>query len=182
MIIPSKYRDETALVEDLIKRERRAFEYLYDNYKAALYGVIFRMITPEEAAEDLLQELFIRIYNNIHSYDRTKGRLYTWMINITRNLCIDKLRSTDQKNQGKNRSINDVVPAISNQLVSGFETDHIGLKKLVNELTTDQREIIEKMYFEGFTQTEVAEALNIPLGTVKTRARAAILKLRTLFR
>lgn len=181
VIVPAKYTEESVLVENLKRQEREAFEYLYDNYKNAMFGVICRMITPDEAAEDTLQDLFLKVFHNIQSYDKSKGRLYTWMINITRNLCIDKLRSSDQKNQDKNRSFDDLVPILNNRLIAGMQIDHIGLRKLVNDLAPEQREIIEKMYFEGFTQTEVAEELNIPLGTVKTRARAAILKLRTIF-
>jgi len=181
MVLTTSYTTEDQLIEGLLRKERKAFEHLYDNYKAALFGVISRMVTPEEAAEDLLQELFVKIFHNVHTYDASRGRLYTWMLNITRNLCIDRLRSADQKNQAKNRSIDDLVPVINNHLQSGTPVDHIGLRRLVNELVPEQREIIERMYFDGYTQTEVAEVLNIPLGTVKTRARAAIVKLRSLF-
>jgi RNA polymerase sigma-70 factor, ECF subfamily len=181
LTVTETYTEETQLVASLIKKDKAAFEYLYDNYKAALFGVISRMIQPDEAAEDVLQDVFIKIYHNIEKFDASKGRLYTWLLNVTRNYCIDKIRSSDQKNQNKNRSIDDLVPVINNQLFTGISVDHIGLRKLVNSLVPEQREIIERMYFEGYTQTEVAEIMNIPLGTVKTRARAAILKLRTLF-
>ncbi len=169
------------MVDALCQKNRSAFEYLYDNYKAALYGVIARMISPEEAAEDLLQELFLKIFNNIQSYDASKGRLYTWMMQLTRNLCIDKLRSSEQKQQQKNRNFDDLVPVLSSQLFTGISTDQIGLRKLVDDLPNELREILDYMYFRGYTQIEISEELNLPLGTVKTRARNAILKLRSIF-
>ncbi|MEX0635341.1 MAG: RNA polymerase sigma factor [Ferruginibacter sp.] len=177
----NNYLSEDALVQGLKLRKQDAFEHLYDNYKAALYGSISRMIRPDTAAEDLLQELFVKIFNSIDSYDVSKGRLYTWLMQITRYLCIDKLRSAEQKQQQKNRNFDDLVPALNTQMISGISTDHIGLKRLVSELPPEQREILEYMYFEGYTQTETAEALNLPLGTVKTRSRYAIIKLRAIF-
>jgi len=181
LVLSETYTKEDILVAGLIKKDKAALEFLYDNYKAALFGIIVKMIQPDEAAEDVLQDVFIKIFHNIDKFDASKGRLYTWMLNVARNYCIDKIRSADQRNQQKNRSIDDLVPVIDNKLFTGISVDHIGLKELVNSLIPDQREIIERMYFEGHTQTEVAELLNIPLGTVKTRARAAIIKLRTLF-
>jgi RNA polymerase sigma factor (sigma-70 family) len=175
------FSQENALVQGLKLRQRDAFEYLYEHYSAALFGAIARMIRPDVAAEDVLQELFVKVFNSIDFYDASKGRLYTWLMQITRNLCIDKLRSSEQKQQQKNQNFDDYVPVLNAQMTTDMSIDHIGLKKLVSELPAEQREILEYMYFEGYTQAETAEALDLPLGTVKTRARYAIIRLRSIF-
>jgi RNA polymerase sigma factor (sigma-70 family) len=170
--------------EDLIKKlangETRGLEILYDNYSAAMYGVILRIVQNDEIAEDLLQESFVKIWNNFAQYDAGKGRLFTWMINICRNLAIDKLRSKDFVNQNKNRPIENSVSGIVS-VITSYNPDTIGIKEIVHKLEPDYKTIIDLLFFEGYSQAEAAEKLNIPLGTVKTRSRAAIIKLRTLF-
>ena len=93
--------NEGELVLRLQHQDQQAFSYLYDNYSAALNGIIYRMVENRELAEDILQEVFIKIWNNILHYDAGKGRLFTWMLNIARNLTIDTLRSKSYKKQGK---------------------------------------------------------------------------------
>lgn len=163
--------------EELIARLRvpddAAVTQLYDMYSAALFGVILRIVKEQEIAEDVLQECFVKIWSSFSSYDSTKGRLFTWLINIARNLAIDKIRSRQyrvgSKTQGLEKS--PVYQAVDSY---GFRPEHIGLKELTEKLNPDQKKVIDMMYFDGFTQSEVAEELDIPLGTVKTRARAAI--------
>ncbi|KAA5544893.1 sigma-70 family RNA polymerase sigma factor [Adhaeribacter rhizoryzae] len=146
---------------------------LYDKYSAALYGIILRIVKSEVVAEDVMQETFVKIWSSIGQYNKEKGRLFTWIINIARHAAIDKIRSKEFRVGSKERSI-DVSPV--NQLHSGYEVrpDDIGIKDLVGKLNPDQRKIIDMMYFDGYTQSEVAEELAIPLGTVKTRTRAAM--------
>jgi RNA polymerase sigma-70 factor (ECF subfamily) len=172
---------EPELVQQLQDRSRKAFDVLYDNYSAALYGVIQRMVMDEELSSDLLQEAFVKIWNNIGQYDSGKGRLFTWMMNLTRNLAIDRLRSRDYRNNQKNRSIDNVVSEVEGSLNTTFAIESIGLKKLVDGLKEEQRFIIELLYFKGYTQSEVAEEFGIPLGTVKTRVRMAVTELRKHF-
>lgn len=120
-----------------------------------------------------MQEVFLRIWTSIEQYDPEKGRLFTWIINIARHAAIDRIRSKHYR-LGSNTSSLDGSPA--HFLSSDYEIkpDHVGLKDLVAQLSPDQKQVIDLMYFDGFTQTEVAKELAIPLGTVKTRARAAI--------
>lgn len=163
-------------------RDENGLRALYDHYSAALYGVIFRILNDKETAEDVLQETFVKIWNNSTSYDATKGRLYTWMLNIARNNAIDKTRSKGFRSEGQVRSIEDFVYTVEKQHNQVTATDHIGLKKLVEGLKPEQRELIDLLYFGGYTQSEVAEELGIPLGTVKTRVKAAITRLRELMK
>jgi RNA polymerase sigma-70 factor (ECF subfamily) len=171
---------EDELVALLKSGASNAMTILYDNYSAALFGVITRIVEKEEAAEDVLQEVFVKIWRNIASYDRSKGKLYTWMLNIARNSAIDSLRVKDYSTKSKIQSIDNSVRSINRQHSVSQKTDHIGLKEVVDKLKPDYKILIDKLYFEGYTQEEAAKELDIPLGTVKTRIRAAISQLREL--
>ena len=150
-------------------------------YSGALLGVISRIIPQIEVAEDILQETFIKIWNSADSYDNSKGRLFTWMMNIARNLSIDKLRSKDFKNSGKNQDIENNVDFIDEQKKVTFNADHLGLKDMVTALKPEYNSVLQMVYFKGYTHVEAAEELNLPLGTVKTRIRMAIMELRKHF-
>lgn len=177
MEINKKYSEDD-LVLLLKQQDQNAFSYLYDNYSAALNGVIYRMVEDRELAEDVLQEVFIKIWNNFASYDKTKGRLYTWMLNLTRNLTIDTIRSKGYKKQSKIYGDENSVSNIedSSQGVNRF--DAIGLKQQLNTLKPEELTIINMAYFSGYTQDEISKEMSIPLGTVKSRMRNAIISLR----
>lgn len=175
-----KYTEEE-LIYSLQQQDEHAFSYLYDNYSGALFGLIYKMVNDKELAEDILQEAFVKIWNNFSSYDQSKGRLFTWMINITRNLTIDTMRSKGYKKQSKISSDENSVNNFSDK--KGAEKfDTIGMRKQLKLLKSDQRQIIDLAYFGGFTQDEISKNLDIPLGTVKTRMRTAISELRKLLR
>lgn len=178
---PYTQNTEQELVESLKKKDQQAYSYLYDNYAGALYGIIIKMLHKEETAQDLLQEVFVKIWRNIDSYDPGKGRLYTWMLNITRNAAIDVLRSS-RFNQDKKISTIENNVHNSNILTTSQKTDHLGLKSIVGGLKEEYRQIIDLAYFKGYTQEEIAQALSIPLGTVKTRSRSALIQLKTLMK
>lgn len=166
------------MVAGLKQRDQQVFSYLYDHYAPALNAVIFRMVENRELSEDILQEAFVKIWNNFNSYDKTKGRLFTWMLNLTRNLTIDTLRSKGYKKQTKISGDENAVSNIQDSN-SGIEKfDSVGLVKQLSNLKPDQKIIIDLAYFNGFTQDEISKQLNIPLGTVKTKMRSAILELR----
>ncbi len=172
-----KYTEDELLVQ-LQQKDQQAFSYLYDNYAAALNAVIYRMVENRELSEDILQEAFVKIWNNFNSYDKAKGRLFTWMLNLTRNLTIDTLRSKGYKKQRKISSDENSVSNLQDNN-SGIEKfDSLGLVKQLTSLKPDQRQIIDMAYFNGFTQDEISKELGIPLGTVKTKMRTAILELR----
>ncbi|MFN3446344.1 MAG: RNA polymerase sigma factor [Bacteroidia bacterium] len=162
----------------LQNKDRSAFNYLYDNYSGALYGVIKRVVEAEEIANDVLQEAFVKIWKNIGGYDSSKGSIFTWMMNICRNTAIDEVRSKNFKKEAQNQNIDDFVSIVDSQNKVEQKVDHIGLKKIVQDLKPEHRILIDKIYFEGYTQDEVSKELEIPLGTVKTRVRAAMTHLR----
>jgi RNA polymerase sigma factor (sigma-70 family) len=166
------------LVAGLQQKDQQVFSYLYDHYAPALNAVIYRMVENRELCEDILQEAFVKIWNNFGSYDKSKGRLFTWMMNLTRNLTIDTLRSKSYKKQSKISGDENTVSNIKDNN-SGIERfDSVGLVKQLANLKPDQKMIIDLAYFNGFTQDEISKQLNIPLGTVKTKMRTAILELR----
>lgn len=172
---------EDDLVRALKGQETIAIQALYDMYSGALLGVISRIIQQPEVAEDLLQETFIKIWNSAESYDNSKGRLFTWMINVARNLSIDKLRSKDFRNTTKNQDIENNVDFIDSQKKITFNADTLGIRDMVTALKPEFKSVLDMVYFKGYTHVEAAEELNLPLGTVKTRIRMAIMELRKHF-
>ncbi len=173
---------EEQIVAALKNKNREAVGILYDKYSALLYGIIARIVKNEETAEDLLQEVFVKVWKNIESYDPAKAKLVTWMGNIARNLAIDKIRSKDYKNSQQNHDIEDYVNIIEENPSSGFNPDHIGVKEMLEKLAPEHRVLIDLVYFQGYTQADTAEKLGIPLGTVKTRIRSAINNLREIYK
>ena len=153
-------------------RDQSALEYLYDHYSAALYGVIFRVVKKEAVAEEVLQDVFVRIWDRFSSYDPLKGKLFTWMLNIARNQAIDKTRSREISKEQKTGGIENVVSRIDNETYVEQPIEGLGVRDVLKE----------QLYFQGYTQSELAEEFNIPLGTVKTRLRLAMQQLRSSLR
>lgn len=163
-------------------RNTDAFSSLYDNYSAALYGVILKIVSVEEQAQDILQDAFVKIWKNFSSYDSAKGKLFTWMLNIARNTAIDAMRSKQGKMEGKIQSIDNSVYEVNTQTKVVTGVDHIGLKDVIKKLRSEYVVLIDMVYFKGYTQEEISQELNIPLGTVKTRIRTALNQLREVLK
>jgi RNA polymerase sigma-70 factor (ECF subfamily) len=172
---------EEELIALLRNGSRDGFNYLYRNYSAVLYGVILRIVNDEETAQDVMQEAFVKIWNNIGQYDSSRGRIYTWMLNISRNAAIDKLRTRGEIMRGKIQTGEDAVNNLQNTRRTEQQTDTIGLRNMVAGLRPDYQNIVELAYFRGYTLDEVSKELSVPLGTVKTRMRAAMQQLRQQF-
>jgi RNA polymerase sigma factor (sigma-70 family) len=177
-----KYTEEESIA--LLKSKgEEAFNILYDNYSAALYGVISKIVVAEEIAEDVLQEAFIKIWKNSSFFDPAKGRLFTWMLNIARNMAIDTVRSKQFQIDKTIQKIDHSVGIPNNTHLHVYNAvDHIGIKDIVEKLNPDHKIIIDMAYFRGYTQDEISKELNIPLGTVKTRSRMALGHLRDLLK
>jgi RNA polymerase sigma-70 factor (ECF subfamily) len=171
---------EQELVLLLQQRNEPSFGYLYDNYSGSLLGVVSAIVADEETAKDVLQDVFVNIWRKIELYDPSKGRLFTWMMNVARNAAIDKIRSRGYQDSLKNRSIPDDAGDRLASLAAAPKVDDVGLKKVLTKLRDEQRVLIDLSYFQGYTHEEISKSLNIPLGTVKTRIRSALIQLRTL--
>ena len=171
---------EGELVLLLKQRHEHAFSYLYDHYSGSLYSVIVSIVPDRELANDLLQEVFIKIWRQIESYDNAKGRLFTWMLNVARNASIDAVRSKNFQQSQQNRELTENVYDQGGSIQTN--TDKIGLRKIVHKLKDEYKVLVELSYFEGYTQDEISKMLNIPLGTVKTRLRTALTQLKQVIK
>ena len=177
MGIPSTYT-EPELIKTLKDRNEQSFSYLYNQYSGALYSIILQIVPDQGLANDVLQEAFINIWRKIDSYDQTKGRLFTWMLNIVRNLAIDTIRSKAYQNSRKNQELPDVFSLSQDKHLTHLNIDEIGLRKVLDKLKPEHRVLIDLAYFKGYTHEEISEIEEIPLGTVKTRIRSALIQLR----
>ena len=166
------------LLQLIYKKDEKAFTHIYDMYSKSLFSVINVLMKNREEAEDVLQEVFIKIWKNIDSYNESKGRFYTWMLNIARNSTIDKLRSKNFNNSQKNLTADNFVNQLedSNKLVN--LVDSMGIQEVVKKLKPKCIQIIDLLFFKGYTQQEASDELAIPLGTVKTQNRNCISDLR----
>lgn len=171
---------ESELIALLKQREESAFSYLYDHYSGSLYSIIVNIVPDRELANDLLQEVFVKIWKQIDTYDNAKGRLFTWMLNVARNASIDAIRSKNFQQSQQNRELTEnVYDAVGSTQTN---TDKIGIRKLVYKLKEDYRVLVELSYFQGYTQDEISKMLGIPLGTVKTRLRTALIQLKQVIK
>lgn len=176
----NQYYNEDELLKRLKLHDEQAYRYLYDNYAKALFVAIKQIIPQQEIAEDLLQDTFVKVWQNIHTYDGTRGRLYTWMMSIARNLCIDRTRSKEFNKQSKTATLQDNV--YSSAPTEEATITDTGLKNVLKSIPEENARLIDLAYYKGFTQEEIAKILVMPVGTVKTRMRAAISNLRKIIK
>lgn len=166
------------LILELQAGSENALSKLYDMYSEALYGLILRIVRDDLLAQDILQECFVKIWQKAKSYSPSKGTFFTWALNICRNRAIDELRKKKRENEGKDGLEH------SSQFEShsaSMNVEAIGLSEILKELPEEQQFVLNLMYFQGYTQQEIADEHGIPLGTVKTRARSALKHLREIF-
>lgn len=184
LIISSAYKhiSEEGLVTALQRKERSALEYLYDHYSGALLGVISRIIKKEDLAEEILQDVFLKVWERIDTYDSSKGKLFTWMLNIARNQAIDKTRSKEFSKSKKTDDIDNLVGKVDRNNYTESKVEDIGLEDVLKRLPEEQRFVIDQHYLKGYTHAEMSEEFNLPLGTVKTRMRLAMKELRNLLK
>ncbi|MCC6279081.1 MAG: sigma-70 family RNA polymerase sigma factor [Saprospiraceae bacterium] len=173
---------DNQLISLLKAGDEGAYAKLYDDYSSLLYGIILRVVGDKRDAENLLQDCFVKVWQNAERYDAEKGRLATWLINIARNTAIDFTRSKYYAQKTKNQTIDNFVDKDTGASAHVIPVDTLGLRQLVKKLPPACREVIEWMYFEGYTQQEIADNFNIPLGTVKLRARTAMQELRQYYK
>jgi RNA polymerase sigma-70 factor (ECF subfamily) len=164
----------------LCAKDNGALDYLYDHYSSALYGIIFRIVKEEDISEEILQDVLLKIWDKIENYDSNKGKLFTWMLNIARNQAIDKTRSKEMSKAKKTDDIDNLVSNIGNRQSIELQVDSIGLTEVLARLSKDQKFVVEHLYLKGYTQSELADEFNIPLGTVKTRLRLGMMELRSI--
>jgi RNA polymerase sigma-70 factor (ECF subfamily) len=179
MAVRATERD-TTLVERLQRRDPRALAELYDAYGRIVYALILRVVRDTGIAEDLVQETFLRVWNRVHGFDARKGSIGPWLLAVARNRAIDYLRSAG----GRERNAVEFEETERPALYCDMEKDILTsdkvrvIKSAIEKLSPNQRQVIELAYFEGLSQTEIAERMGQPLGTVKTWVRTALKNLR----
>ena len=175
---PTLITDEN-IIALLRQNDRNGIALLYDKYHAALFGVVLRVVHSRELAEEVLQDTFTKVWKNFDRYDASKGKLFTWLLSVARNTAIDQTRlsSFSQKNQ----NLDEHVSTLERQMNGSLNTDTIGVRQITEKLPKEYRDIIDLIYFKGYTQQETSDSLGVPLGTVKTRLRTAVNQLRTYF-
>jgi RNA polymerase sigma factor (sigma-70 family) len=167
------------LIIQLKAGDQKAFGTLYRSYSNAFLSIIKQIIHDDsELAKDILQDAMVKIWNNMAQYDASKGTLFTWTMNICRNVAIDKTRSKDFKNQAKNKSLDASPETGSRHSSIQPMPELIGVRKMLEVLDPNHREVVDVVYMLGYSHAEAAELLKIPVGTVKTRIRNAIIELR----
>lgn len=168
------------LILRLQQKDEKAFERLYELYSESIFGVINSVLRDTTQSEEVLQDVFIKVWDNCQSYSAKKGRFFTWLLNIARNAAIDKTRSKDFKNQKKNQNPEYFVDILESRSSFSSKIDAIGIKKYIDVLEPLCKKVIDLLFFKGFTQKEASEELDMPLGTIKTRNRLCINKLREI--
>lgn len=166
------------LVEGFKKKDSAAFEKLYGMYSKNICGVINTIVKNDGRAQEICQDVFIKVWNNAESYNASRGRFFTWVLNIARNAAIDEIRSKSYKNEKKNLSADYFVGILEEPNDDAERIDTKRLKKLIHNLKDKCVQLIELLYFRGYTQKQASEELNIPIGTIKTRNRSCISQLR----
>ena len=169
---------EKHIVELLQERDEKAISLLYDNYGDTLFGVAYKVVKDEDLAKDILQESFIKIWKKSDSYDATKAKLFTWLFRITRNTAIDKIRSISTK---ADKEIQIDVSDVYNLGVQGVMPDLIDVEENLDKIEPKYKLVLEALFFEGMTQQEASDELDIPLGTIKSRLKIGLRELRKIY-
>jgi RNA polymerase sigma-70 factor (ECF subfamily) len=162
----------------LKSRDKKGFDLLYQFYSGCLYNIALKIVRSREIAEDVLQDSFVKIWKNIDSYDSSKGSLFTFILNVTRNTAIDRTRSLAYKYETQAVLFNTML--VDSRDYFQQKTDYLGMDKCIAQLTPQHQDLIKYVYFEGYTHDEAAKVLEIPLGTAKSRLKAAVDKLKVL--
>ena len=180
ILAPESIMNQELLISQFQKKDVKAYEKLYSMYVDSISGVVNNIVKNDAVTQEITQDVFIKAWNKADTYSSSKGRFFTWLLNIARNAAIDYTRSKKYKQSQQNQSVDNFVDIIQSNTSLDSSTNAIGIKEFVNKLGEGCKSIIELIYFKGFTQKETSEELNIPLGTVKTRSRSCLGDLRNI--
>ena len=175
--------DDEALVQRVVQRDAEAFARLYDRHADLVYSVALRVLADPALAQDTVQDVFLRLWRTPAAYDVMRGRFVSWLVSVTRNRAVDEVRMRGRRRVrevGENAGVDDPPDgrAEDPQLAVQVQADRLAVRRALELLPENQRVAVELAYFSGLTQQEIAEHLGQPLGTIKTRTRLAMRKLR----
>lgn len=168
---------EKKIIYLLQRGDRKGVPLLYEHYSAAVYGIVIRMVKNDDIAKEVMQDVFVKAWKHADKYDSKKGRLYTWIAQIARNCCLTTIRSGNFQRDSKTDSLDPSVYD-SEGMSTESKIQDSGLATVLSKLDDKHKILIDYIYYRGYSQREAAEALSLPVGTVKTRIRTALLELR----
>ena len=172
---------DVELLHAVARGDEAALARLYDGYRVILFGLLVRILSSREEAEDILQDVFIQVWRRAKDFDENRGKPFTWLVTLTRSRAIDRLRLLSARQRLANASTQNQPEEASDAL---NDTIRSGQREIVQralaELPEDQKQTLVLAYYEGLTQSEIASKLGAPLGTIKTRMRSGMIKLRSL--
>lgn len=173
--------EEIDLLRAIAQRDEAALAALYDRYRSILFGLLVRILGSRDEAEDVLQEVFIQVWRRAGDFDQERGKPFTWLVTLARSRAIDRLRQLSARERLASASLQNRPGEASDAAADAYQSEQ---KEIVSgaldQLPFEQRQTLLLAYYEGLTQTEIAGRLGAPLGTVKTRMRAGMIKLREL--
>ena len=180
---PEPTPTDAELLRAVARGDESALASIYDRYSSILLGLLLRILHSRAEAEDVLQEVFVQVWRRVDSFDESRGRGFTWLVTLARSRAIDRLRALDSRQRATTASAAEASETVSDASLDAFRAEQREIvRAALAELTEDQRRTLLLAYEEGLTQSEIAARLNQPLGTVKTRTRAGLMKLRELLR
>jgi RNA polymerase sigma-70 factor (ECF subfamily) len=178
---PQTDADDAALIRAVAGGDERAFASVYDRYSPILLGLLLRILRSRSEAEDVLQEVFLQVWQQARAFDEARGRAFTWLATLARSRAIDRLRAVDSRERAALRSVEDAPPEAEGQEwadTAAIRAERAeAVRGALAELPEEQRQVLVLAYLEGMSQSEIAAAKNQPLGTVKTRTRSGLKKL-----
>ena len=169
---------ERNIIDLLRERNEKGMELLFDHYGDTLFGVAYKVTKDEDLAKDVVQLSLMKIWDKIDTYNQEKSKLFTWIFRITRNTAIDKLRSVNLKSD---QEIQIEVSDVYNVGTESVNPDHLDLRKHLDALDEKYQVVMEALFFQGMTQQEASEALDMPLGTIKSRLKIGLRELRKIY-
>ncbi len=173
--------NDVDLLKAIARHDETALAELYDRYRVILFGLLVRILNSREEAEDVLQEVFLQVWRRAADFDETRGRPFTWLVTLARSRGIDRLRSLAARDRVAIAGAREPTEQVSDAVADAFRSEQRGLvTSALDQLPEDQRRAITLAYFDGLTQSEIAAKLNAPLGTVKTRMRTGLIKLKEM--
>ena len=165
----------------IVRQDERALAELYDRYRVILFGLLVRILNSREEAEDVLQEVFLQVWRRAADFDESRGRPFTWLVTLARSRGIDRLRNLAARDRVAQAGAREESEQVSDAVADAFRSEQRTLiTTALAQLPDEQVRPLMLAYFDGLTQSEIAAKLNAPLGTVKTRMRSGLMKLREL--